>query len=108
MKVCTDACIFGAWVAEKVAPDSYRDQLPLPDWLGQAGVASCLEVGAGTGLLSLMYAQKNSNAIIDAVEIEKNAYEQVKENFSNSKWNDRLKIFHTDIKYFVSQKNMIL
>jgi tRNA1Val (adenine37-N6)-methyltransferase len=104
MKVCTDACIFGAWVAEKVAPDSYRDQLPLPDWLGQAGVASCLEVGAGTGLLSLMYAQKNSNAIIDAVEIEKNAYEQVKENFSNSKWNDRLKIFHTDIKYFVSQK----
>lgn len=91
MKVCTDACIFGAWVAEKVA----SSRLP---------VASCLDVGSGTGLLSLIFAQKNPYAIIDAVEIEKNAYEQAKENFSNSKWNDRLKIFYTDVKNFISEK----
>ncbi len=91
MKVCTDACIFGAWIAEKVA----SNQLP---------VASCLDIGCGTGLLSLMFAQKNPNAIIDAVEIEKNAHEQAKENFSNSEWNNRLKIFHIDVKDFVSQK----
>jgi tRNA1Val (adenine37-N6)-methyltransferase len=91
MKVCTDACIFGAFVAEKVSCSL------LPD-------AGCLEVGAGTGLLSLMYAQKNPNATIDAVEIEENAYKQAKENFALSNWNDRLKIFHTDAKNFVSHK----
>ncbi|HEY8690795.1 MAG TPA: methyltransferase [Chitinophagaceae bacterium] len=91
MKVCTDACIFGAWIAKKLT----GRELP---------VANCLDIGSGTGLLSLMFAQKNSCTIIDTVEIEENACEQANENFSNSKWNDRLKIFHTDAKDFVSQK----
>ena len=91
MKVCTDACIFGAWVAEKVA--GYR----LP-------VTNCLDIGTGTGLLSLMLAQKISSTIVDAVEIEVNTYEQARENFSNSIFNDRLKIFHNDAKNFVPEK----
>ncbi len=90
MKVCTDACIFGAWVAERVT--GYRLAVP-----------NCLDIGAGTGLLSLMFAQKNYSAIIDAIEIEENTYEQAKQNFLNSKWNDRLKVFHTDIKNFIAQ-----
>ena len=93
MKVCTDACIFGAWIARLISNN-------IPQMAG----SNCLDVGSGTGLLSLMFAQKNPNATIDAVEIEKNAYEQAKENFSNSKWNNRLKIFHIDVKDFVSQK----
>lgn len=91
MKVCTDACIFGAYVAEKVSGD----------WLP---VTECLEIGTGTGLLSLMYTQKNPNAVVDAIEIEENAYEQAKENFSISKWNDRIRIFHTNAKYLNSHK----
>ncbi len=91
MKVCTDASIFGAWVAEKIT--SYK----LP-------VADCLDVGTGTGLLSMMLIQKNPETIIDAVEIEENAYEQAKENFTNSKWNRRLNIFHTDVKNFAPLK----
>ena len=87
MKVCTDAGIFGAWVA--------NCQLP---------VANCLDIGTGTGVLSLMFAQKNANAIIDAIEIEENAFDQAKENFLISKWSDRLNIFHTDAKDFVSEK----
>ena len=89
MKVCTDACIFGSWVAEKIT----TMQLP---------VVTCLDIGTGTGLLSLILAQKNPNTTIDAVEIEENAYQQAKENFSNSQWNKRLKIFHSDVKNFVS------
>jgi tRNA1Val (adenine37-N6)-methyltransferase len=91
MKVCTDACIFGAYVAGSVANNNLQ-------------ISNCLDVGSGTGLLSLMFAQKNANAIIDAVEIEENAFDQAKENFSISKWNDRLNIFNTDVKHFVSKK----
>jgi tRNA1Val (adenine37-N6)-methyltransferase len=87
MKVCTDACLFGSL---------------LPNGMGE--IKNALDIGSGTGLLSLMYAQKNTNVIIDAIEIEKNAYEQTKENFSSSKWNDRLNIFHTDAKNFVSSR----
>ena len=91
MKVCTDACIFGAYVAGSIANDNIK-------------TSNCLDVGCGTGLLSLMFAQKNANAMIDAIEIEENAFDQAKENFSISKWNDRLNIFHTDAKDFVSEK----
>ena len=87
MKVCTDACIFGAWVAEKIGN-------------GHLPVANVLDIGAGTGLLSLMLAQKDNNVIIDAAEVEADSYQQAKENFMNSKWNDRLNIFHTDVKNF--------
>lgn len=91
MKVCTDASVFGAWVAEKII----NSKLP---------VADCLDVGTGTGLLPLMLVQKNPETIIDAVEIEENAYEQAKENFTNSKWNRRLNIFHTDVMNFAPRK----
>ena len=91
MKVCTDACIFGAWLTQKSIT-------------GKWDIAHCLDIGTGTGLLSLMYAQKNLKAIIDAVEIEENAGIQAKENFLSSAWSNRLKIHHTDIKKFVSDK----
>ena len=83
MKVCTDACIFGAWLA---------------NYCFDATV--CLDIGAGTGLLSLMYAQQNLTATIDAVEIEENSFEQATENFQLSKWSNRLQVFKADIKEF--------
>lgn len=91
MKVCTDACIFGAWIAKKIT----GNRLPL---------INCLDIGTGTGLLNLMLAQKNPDLILDAVEIEANAYEQAKENISTSPWLHRLEIFHSDIKNYVSAK----
>ena len=93
MKVCTDACLFGAFVAKTISID-------IPQFAG----SNCLDIGAGTGLLSLMYAQKNFNAVIDAVEIEENAYRQAKENFAQSKWKHRLNTFHSDAKNFASEK----
>ena len=90
MKVCTDACLFGAVVAH-CPPCLPAGSLP---------GTHCLDIGTGTGLLSLMVAQKDPDAVIDAVEIDKTAFQQAKENFESSPWKDRLHIFNTDITNF--------
>ncbi|MBN2164892.1 MAG: methyltransferase [Marinilabiliaceae bacterium] len=89
MKVGTDGVLLGAWCKSNNAK-------------------TILDIGTGTGLLSLMLAQRNSYAIIDAVEIEPQAAKQAQENFDNSSWSSRLRLFNcsvqdykqiTDIKY---------
>lgn len=84
MKVCTDSCLFGAWVANKI-----ENKIISPK--------NILDIGSGTGLLSLIIAQK-INAKIDAVEVDENSYLQTEENFARSPWNQQLQAFHADIK----------
>ena len=84
MKVCTDSCLFGAWIAVAI-----EDK--------KISAKTILDIGTGTGLLSLMLAQK-TNATIDAVEIDKNAFEQASQNVNASPWNNQIKIFNADIK----------
>lgn len=67
MKVTTDACLFGAWVADQISKEK-----------------NILDIGSGTGLLSLMLAHKNASLIITSVEIEENCYQQLTENISKS------------------------
>lgn len=59
-----------------------------------------LDIGTGTGLLSLMIAQKSSNTKITAVEIDSNAYHQAKKNIDKCKWRNRINLIHADAKYF--------
>ncbi len=94
MKVSTDACIFGAAVAESLADNGVKDTGTIKNYL---------DIGTGTGLLSLMLAQKTT-AIIDAVEMDKAACEQASENFKASPFKQRLSIYHSDIIDFKSGK----
>src|SRR5690606_3414604 len=62
-----------------------------------------LDVGAGTGILSLMLAQRSSTETIDAIEIDDEAYEQCVENFEQSPWSDRLFCYHASLEEFVEE-----
>ncbi|MEN2434464.1 methyltransferase [Weeksellaceae bacterium A-14] len=71
--------------------------------LADAGNAKrILEVGAGTGLVSLMLAQRNRNADVFAVEISPAAAELAGHNFRNSPFYARMKVFQEDFKNFSS------
>ena len=77
MKVGVDSVLLGAWVS----PDhAFR----------------ILDVGTGTGLLALMMAQRYPDAVIDAVEIDHDAYQQALENIAESPWNHRIRVFCND------------
>ena len=63
-----------------------------------------LEVGTGTGLISLMLAQRNANAKITALDLNEDAVKLAQENFKNAPFSERLNVFHQDFKIFESQK----
>lgn len=85
MKIGTDGVLLGAW-----AP---IDNHPF----------SVLDIGTGTGIISLMIAQRSHAEQIDALEIDENAYEQAVENFENSPWSDRLFCFHAGLDEFMEE-----
>ena len=92
MKVCTDACLFGAWSAADAQIQNAKN---------------ILDIGSGTGLLSLMLAQQ-STAHITAIEIEAGAFEQTKTNFDLSPWKDRLDVIHSFIQDYASNNKQNL
>ncbi len=85
MKVGTDSVLLGAWCPIENHP------------------FSVLDIGAGTGILSLMIAQRSNAEQIDALEIDEEAYEQCVENFENSPWGDRLFCYHAGLDEFVEE-----
>ena len=85
MKIGTDSVLLGAWAS--------IEKIPL----------SVLDIGAGTGVLSLMLAQRCSAELIDAIEIDDNAFEQCVDNFEQSPWGDRLFCYHASLEEFIEE-----
>jgi len=86
MKVTTDACLFGAWLAGKAKSQRINQRLQV------------LDIGTGTGLLALMLAQKIKNADIHAIEVDDDSFVQAKENIAASPWSGRVTILHDDAR----------
>jgi tRNA1Val (adenine37-N6)-methyltransferase len=86
MKVTTDGCLFGAWCAREM-----QEEKP--------ALKHILDIGTGTGLLSLMIAQKNK-VEIDAVEIDASSSQQAAENIAASPWKNNIRVYHYDILDF--------
>ena len=85
MKVGTDGVLLGAWCTV----DNYPDTI--------------LDIGSGTGVISLMIAQRSDAMTIDAVEVDENAYEQTVANFENSDWGDRLYCYNATFQEFANE-----
>ncbi|WP_339655258.1 methyltransferase [uncultured Maribacter sp.] len=84
MKIGTDGVLLGAWT-------------------DISNAESILDIGAGTGVVALMLAQRSSAEVIDAIEIDSEAYEQCVDNFEISPWGDRLYCYHAGLDEFVEE-----
>lgn len=81
------------------------DGVLLGAWVNLIDVQRILEVGTGTGVISLMLAQRTSDSVtIDAVEIEEDDAIQAAENVRTSPWPEKIKIHHKAIQDFSSGK----
>jgi tRNA1Val (adenine37-N6)-methyltransferase len=85
MKIGTDAVLLGAWASLEANP------------------FAILDIGAGTGVLGLMLAQRSHAEVIDAIEIDDDAYEQCVDNFELSSWADRLFCYHASLEEFAEE-----
>lgn len=89
MKVSTDSILFGSWC----------------NWSGLCSSGQpqkILDIGTGTGILSLMLAQKTPDSTdISAIEIDSDAFEQAKANVEASPWPERVNVFHQSLQEFV-------
>lgn len=85
MKIGTDGVLLGAWATIEHRPNNI------------------LDIGAGTGVIALMLAQRSNAEVIDAIEIDDNAFEQCVENFEASPWADRLFCYHAGLKEYAEE-----
>lgn len=83
MKVGTDGVLLGAW---------------------SSGGKRILDIGTGTGLVSLMMAQRFPQAEIVGIDIDEEACSQAAENVKASPFAERVKIIHVPLQNFSEQE----
>lgn len=98
MKVCTDSCLFGAWVGNELIKMALSTD-------GSNKLKTnlrILDIGTGTGLLSLMLAQQltqaNISFQIDAIELDESACQDAKFNIDQSPWGASISLYQHDIR----------
>ncbi|MDO5616038.1 MAG: methyltransferase domain-containing protein, partial [Cruoricaptor ignavus] len=87
----------------KQSPNVFRvgtDGVLLGAMCDISGAKNILEIGTGTGLISLMLAQRNRKAEILAIDINPEAVILAKENFAQSPFSERMKVELADFKTF--------
>lgn len=82
MKVGTDGVLLGAWAN---------------------GGKRILDIGCGSGLITLMMAQRFPESEIIAIDIDEDAFQQTIENVARSEFAERISIFQTSIQRFATQ-----
>jgi tRNA1Val (adenine37-N6)-methyltransferase len=85
LKVGTDSMVLGALIESNIE-------------------LTGLDIGSGTGVLSLMIAQKNPRISIDAIEFDFDSYLDCHDNFKTSQWQNRLTAIHNDFLDFTFEK----
>ena len=86
MKIGTDGILIGAWV-------------------NVSNKFKALDIGSGTGIISIMLCQRNLNLELDSVELSPSAIKDAKINIENCNWSNRIKLFHQDLKDFHPDSN---
>jgi len=84
MKIGTDGILLGAWA-------DLSDK--------KKGI----DIGSGTGVISIMLCQRNEILEIESIEVSKRAVLDAKKNIKNCKWNKRIKLKHADLKLFSTE-----
>ena len=77
MKVGTDAMILGSLIDVNLK-------------------GKCLEIGTGTGVISLMLLQRSPELFITAIDVDSESTEEAIQNFSNSPWISRVQAENCD------------
>lgn len=80
MKVGTDGVLLGAW--------------------GCVEGKRILDIGTGSGIIALMAAQRNPEAMVFSIDIDEQAVFQAKENFAGSPFHDRIECVLQDVASF--------
>ncbi len=91
MKVGTDSVILGAWVHIE-------------------NIKTAIDIGCGSGLISLMLAQRIREASISGVEIDHGSTQDAQYNFENSTWSSRLDLLQMDIRNieYLKKYNLVI
>lgn len=89
MKIGTDAVLLGAWAFEASG-------------FGTSSDLRALDIGCGTGVLSLMLAQRFTGMSVLGIDIDADAATEAAANFSRSPWGARLEARQADFREFAA------
>jgi tRNA1Val (adenine37-N6)-methyltransferase len=87
-------------IQEKSAMKVGTDGVLLGSWVSCENLKNILDIGCGTGLITLMLAQRNNKSNIIGIEIDKIASQEAELNITNSDWQERIEIKNTSLQKF--------